>query len=87
MSEYGLPYMGSKGGICNELIRIFPKAVNFYDLFGGSGSTLIACEKTKRRCFMMELDPHYCDVIVSRFVKYTGKTSIKRNGEPMEWTI
>lgn len=43
------------------------------DLFGGSGSTLIACEKTQRRCFMMELDPHYCDVIVARWEKYTGK--------------
>jgi DNA modification methylase len=57
------------------------------DLFGGSGSTLIACEKTKRKCFMMELDPHYIDVIVSRWCKYTGKKEIKRNGEPMEWTI
>jgi len=43
------------------------------DLFGGSGSTLIACEKTKRRCFMMELDPHYCDVIVARWEEYSGK--------------
>lgn len=43
------------------------------DLFGGSGSTLIACEKTNRKCFMMELDPHYCDVIVARWEKYTGK--------------
>jgi DNA modification methylase len=57
------------------------------DPFGGSGSTLIACEKTKRKCFMMELDPHYVDVIVSRYCKYTGKKEIKRNGEPMEWTI
>lgn len=46
---------------------------NILDLFGGSGSTLIACEKTKRKCFMAELDPHYCDVIVSRWEKYTGK--------------
>lgn len=46
------------------------------DLFGGSGSTLIACEKTNRRCFMMELDPHYCDVIVARWEKYTGKRAI-----------
>lgn len=45
------------------------------DLFGGSGSTLIACEKTNRKCFMMELDPHYCDVIVARWEKYTGKKS------------
>jgi DNA modification methylase len=43
------------------------------DLFGGSGSTLIACEKTQRKCFMMELDPKYCDVIVARWEKYTGK--------------
>lgn len=43
------------------------------DLFGGSGSTLIACEKTNRKCFMMELDPHFCDVIVARWEKYTGK--------------
>lgn len=43
------------------------------DLFGGSGSTLIACEKTNRKCFMMELDPHYCDVIVTRWEKFTGQ--------------
>lgn len=46
---------------------------NVFDGFGGSGSTIIACEKTNRRCFMMELDPHYCDVIVARWEKYTGK--------------
>lgn len=46
------------------------------DLFGGSGSTLIACEKTNRKCFMMELDPHYCDVIVARWEKYTGKKAV-----------
>lgn len=45
------------------------------DLFGGSGSTLIACEKTQRQCFMMELDPHYCDVIVARWEKFTGQTA------------
>lgn len=43
------------------------------DFFGGSGSTLIACEKTKRRCFTMELDPKYCDVVVDRWEKYTGE--------------
>jgi DNA modification methylase len=43
------------------------------DLFGGSGSTLIACEKTARKCFMMELDPAYCDVIVKRWEAATGK--------------
>lgn len=43
------------------------------DLFGGSGSTLIAAEKIGRRSSLMELDPHYCDVIVARWEKYTGK--------------
>ena len=46
------------------------------DLFGGSGSTLIACEKTGRKCFMMELDPRYCDVIVTRWERATGKKAI-----------
>lgn len=44
-----------------------------YDPFGGTGTTMIACEKTNRKCFMMELDPHYCDVIVARWEKYTGQ--------------
>ncbi len=52
------------------------KAETVLDLFGGSGSTLIACEKTNRRCFMMEIDPHYCDVILARWEKYTGKQAV-----------
>lgn len=47
------------------------------DLFGGSGSTLIACEQLKRKCYMMELDPHYCDVIIDRWERLTGKTAVK----------
>jgi len=46
---------------------------NVLDLFGGSGSTLIACEKTHRKAFVMELDPKYCDVIVKRWEEFTGK--------------
>jgi DNA modification methylase len=46
---------------------------NVLDLFGGSGSTLIAAEQTNRKAFLMELDPLYCDVIVERFEKFTGK--------------
>jgi len=42
------------------------------DLFGGSGSTLIACEKLGRRARLMELDPHYCDVVVRRWEQYSG---------------
>jgi DNA modification methylase len=49
-----------------------PKGV-VLDLFGGSGSTLIACEKTGRKARLCELDPRYCDVIVTRWEKYTGK--------------
>lgn len=45
---------------------------NVLDLFGGSGSTLIAAAQTGRRCFLMELDPLYCDVIVQRFEAFTG---------------
>lgn len=43
------------------------------DLFGGSGTTLIACEQTGRSCCIMELDPHYCDVIINRWETFTGK--------------
>jgi DNA modification methylase len=46
---------------------------NVLDLFGGSGSTLIGCEQTGRKAFLMELDPLYCDVIVQRWEKFTGQ--------------
>jgi len=49
---------------------------NVADFFGGSGSTLIACEKTGRRCYMMELDSLYCDVICDRFQRFSGKPAI-----------
>jgi len=47
------------------------------DIFGGSGSTLIGCEKTDRICYMMELDPKYCDVIVKRWEQWTGEKATK----------
>lgn len=50
---------------------------NILDLFGGSGTTLIACEQLNRKCFMMEFDPHYCDVIIARWEKLTGKKAEK----------
>ncbi|MBX3435698.1 MAG: DNA modification methylase [Pirellulales bacterium] len=54
---------------------------NVLDLFGGSGSTLIAAEQTGRKSFLMELDPLYCDVIVERFEKFTGtKAVLERPG-------
>jgi DNA modification methylase len=55
---------------------------NVIDLFGGSGSTLIACEKTNRQCFMMELSESYCDIIIRRFQKFSGKDAIlESNGK------
>ena len=50
------------------------------DLFGGSGSTLIACEQLDRKCYMMELDPKYCDVILQRWENLTGKKAELLNG-------
>jgi DNA modification methylase len=50
------------------------------DFFGGSGSTMIAAEKLGRKCFMLELDPKYCDVIIARWEKYTGKKAELLNG-------
>ena len=47
------------------------------DVFGGSGSTLIACEQLNRRCFMMELDPKYCDVIIKRWENLTQQKAVK----------
>ena len=47
------------------------------DTFGGSGSTLITCEQLKRRCYTMELDPKYADVIVKRYIKFTGCEQIQ----------
>lgn len=58
---------------CNNSTKINDGVL---DLFGGSGSTLIACEKTKRKCFMMELDPHYCDVIIKRWEDFTGNKAV-----------
>lgn len=46
------------------------------DLFGGSGSTLIACEELNRQCFMLELDPEYCKVIIERWETLTGKKAV-----------
>lgn len=49
------------------------------DTFGGSGTTMIAAEQLGRRSFLMELDPHYCDVILARWEKLTGKQARKIN--------
>lgn len=50
------------------------------DLFGGSGSTLIACEQINRVCYMMEYDPQYADAIIDRWEKFTGREAVLLNG-------
>jgi len=50
-----------------------------YDAFGGSGSTLIACEQLNRKCYMMEIDPVYCQIIINRWEKFTGLKAQKIN--------
>jgi len=56
------------------------KKSNILDCFGGSGSTLIACEQTDRKCYMCELDEHYCDVIIERWETFTGREAVLLNG-------
>jgi len=51
------------------------------DCFGGSGSTLIACEQLNRKCYMVELDPHYCDVIIQRWENLTKRKAMLLNGK------
>lgn len=69
----------------NAIRNSCPIEGNVADFFGGSGSTLIACEKTKRNCYMMEINEKYCDVIVSRYCEFSGNYNIIRNNEPMIW--
>lgn len=65
-------------------VELFERSINHhtnpgeyvYDPFAGSGTLMVACEKTKRRALMMELDPKYCDVIIKRYENYSGKKAI-----------
>jgi DNA modification methylase len=59
--------------LITDILDTYHKNSAVLDLFGGSGSTLIACEKTNRHARLMELDPKYCDVIVKRWQDFTGK--------------
>lgn len=63
--------------VARALLNSSKKDAPVLDLFGGSGTTLIACEQTGRRCYMMELDPHYCDVIIKRWEDLTGRKAEK----------
>lgn len=63
--------------IGNALLNSSQEGDNILDVFGGSGSTLIACEQLNRKCYMMELSPKYVDVIIDRWEKFTGKKAVK----------
>lgn len=66
--------------LCAKYIKLYARQ-NVLDLFGGSGSTLIACEQLGKTCFMMELDPKYVDVIIERWEQFTGQKAVLLNGD------
>lgn len=66
--------------LCARALKNHKNAKAIVDLFGGSGSTLIACEQLGRKCYMCELDPHYCDVIINRWETLTGREAVLING-------
>ena len=72
--------------LCERAIKTScPPDGTVLDLFGGSGSTLVACESLLRRCVMIELTPKFVDVIVKRYIKTTGSKNVKciRGGEQL----
>tara|TARA_R100001594_G_scaffold90734_1_gene125120 strand:- start:479 stop:1615 length:1137 start_codon:yes stop_codon:yes gene_type:complete len=88
--EYNVKQQSDTGNhTCPKIIDLWLDIVEsysdkkIYDPFMGSGTTLIACEKTNRKCYGMELDPHYCDVIIKRWEQFTGKVA-KLDGKTEE---
>lgn len=69
------PTMKPVGLIRRLILNSTDVGDSVYDPFGGSGSTLMACEQTHRKCFMVELDPHYCQVIISRWEHLTNSNA------------
>lgn len=68
-------------GLIAEILKDFTKENDIIlDCFGGSGSTLIACEKIDRQCYMIEYEEHYCDVIINRWETLTGGKALLING-------
>lgn len=72
--------------ICHALKNSSKAEDIVVDFFGGSGSTMLACQKMNRISHTIELDPVYVDVIVQRYVDYTGCTEVKKNGVIETWT-
>lgn len=64
--------------VISPFLEKYSKGKNIIvDIYGGSGSTLIACEQLNRKCYMMELTEHYCDVIINRWETLTGRKAVK----------
>lgn len=80
--EVKMPKGSEKSHVSQKPVELIQSIIEnhihkkIFEPFLGSGSTLIACEKTNRKCYGMELDEHYCDVIVNRWQKYTGKEAV-----------
>ena len=66
-------------GTITRALHLEPDAHNIVDLYLGSGSTLIACQKTSRRCFACEIDPHYVSVVIRRWMAFTGEMAYRLN--------
>jgi len=84
-TDYSHPTQKPVELACRAIRNSKPESV--IDVFAGSGSTLLACNKMGVKSYHIELDPKYCDVIVQRYVDYTGNTTIKRNGVEEEWEV
>lgn len=68
--------------LCAELIQEYTKGDNIFDGFGGSGSTMVASHQIKKKCFMVEMSPNYCQTIIDRMIKLDPTLKVKRNGQP-----
>lgn len=77
VQEYGHPTQKPVELVCFALTNSTERDGVVVDFFGGSGSTLIACEKTGRRAYLNELDPQYVDLIIARWQEYTGQKAVK----------
>ena len=66
--------------LCADLLQEYTKGNNVFDGFGGSGSTMVACEEIKKKCFMVEMSPNYCQTIIDRMLKLDPTLEVKRNG-------
>ena len=74
------PTMKPVALVANAILDGTLEGMTVLDPFGGSGTTLIACEQTGRSCRMLEIDPHYCDVIIRRWEEFTGEKAVLLDG-------